>query len=405
MNIILSSLRLTLSSALLFVVVSYQQVAWAEPFANLINERLSHMKDVAAYKWLNQRPIEDLEREAVVIATATRSGLDYNITTTSSRTFFVAQISAAKEIQQYWFDHWEQHGAPGSAPDLMSVVRPELLRLGNEILAGLTTAGTINPRDIQAQGLSRKTAQQLALAAGQIRVYDNALARITDSGILRVGTTSDYQPFSYRVEGQDTTGIDIDLAHDLAQSLDVAIEFVPTSWPTLMKDHNKGLFDIGMSGISINLKRARSAFFSRPYHTGGKAAIARCDQSKQLDSLEKIDQPGIKIIVNPGGTNERFVRSQIKNAQIILHPENLTIFSEIVAGRADVMITDAIEVKVKANRYEALCPTLGNETLSFQQKGYLLPQDTIWKNYVDTWLELRRGDGMLQSTFTRHQAN
>ncbi len=405
MKIILCTLPCTFKSALLLLVFGYQQAIAADPFAELINERLSHMRDVAAYKWINQRPIEDLEREAVVIAAATRSGLDQNITAASSKAFFVAQIAAAKEIQQYWFNYWQQHGDPDSPPDLVNVVRPELLRLGNQILAGLRHAGTVNPDDIQAPGLSRASAQQLAKAAGQIQVYENTLDRIIDSGLLRVGTTSDYQPFSYQLNGNDTSGIDIDLARDLANSLNVAVEFVPTSWPTLMEDHNQGRFDIGMSGISINLSRAQTAFFSKAYHTGGKAAIARCDAAEKFNSLEKIDQEGVRLIVNPGGTNERFVRNHIHEADIILHPENLTIFSEIIEGRADVMITDAIEVRVKANRYQTLCPTLGSTTLSFQQKGYLLPQDPVWKTYVDTWLALREGDGTLKRTFTRHQAN
>lgn len=415
MNIILSRLLAVGScqfqAKLTLVLLSFcapTALASAE-FTDLVNERLSYMRDVAAYKWLKQLPIEDLKRESVVIASATRSGLDHNITVASSAEFFTVQIHAAKEIQQYWFTHWQQHGDPEPPADLVKVIRPALLELGQQITAGLRHAPELQTANIQVEGLSQSTINQLALAASNIKRYDNTLDQVLDSGLLRVGTTYDYQPFSYLepatagVEG--AKGIDIDLAHDLARSLGVELEFVATSWPTLMTDHAARRFDIGMSGISINLSRQRSAFFSLPYHTGGKAAIARCRMTAQLSSLERIDQPNVRLIVNPGGTNERFVREHIRKAPITLHPDNKTIFTEIIEGRADVMITDAIEVRVKTNRHETLCATLGDKTLSFQQKGYLLPRDPVWKAYVDAWLELRRGDKTLKRAFTRHQAD
>ena len=37
-----------------------------------------------------------------------------------------------------------------------------------------------------------------------------------------------------------------------------------------------------------------------------------------------------EFIVNPGGTNEKFVRQRIKNAQIITYADNTTIFEQIV---------------------------------------------------------------------------
>jgi cyclohexadienyl dehydratase len=363
------------------------------------------MQDVAAYKWLNQRPIEDLERETVVLTAASRSGLDYNITVASSEAFFAAQIEAAKEIQRYWFDQWQTHGAPETAADLITTVRPALLDLGEQITAQLGKQQSIRGTDINATGLSPATAARLAVAANQIRFYDNTLARVLDSGLLRVGTTADYQPFSYLDPAQQLVGIDVDMANDLAQSLDVKLEFISTSWPTLMTDFTSGRFDIGMSGISINLNRAKSAFFSLPYHTGGKAVIARCRDADRFNSLAKIDTDGVRVIVNPGGTNERFVNQNIAAATIVRHPDNLTIFDEIIADRADVMITDAIEVKVKAHRYPALCGTLGNETLSFQEKGYLLPQDFVWQNTINTWLGLRQGDGTLRDAFIQHHAD
>lgn len=393
-----------LPSLIAFLSIVASPIAQAdEQLSALINERLSYMKAVAAYKWLNELPIEDLEREATVIATAQRSGLDHGITVDSSETFFQAQITAAKEIQSYWYAKWELGEGPTAAPDLNKEVRPALLKLGHAITANLGTEDVASDA-IQATGLSNQTAAKIAHAANDIQTYPNTLEQVLDSGVLRVGTTWDYAPFSSGGK-QDPRGIDIDMAYNLANSLDAELEFVTTSWPTLMQDFSANQYDIGMSGISINLKRQRLAYFTLPYHSGGKTPIVRCKDVERFNNLEKIDQPDTRMVVNPGGTNERFARANIENAQLRIHDDNRTIFDEIIAGRADVMITDQIEVTLQSNTRESLCAAMPNQTLTFQQKGYLLPQDEIFKQYVDTWLNQRIGDGTLEQTFKQHQAH
>jgi len=39
-------------------------------------------------------------------------------------------------------------------------------------------------------------------------------------------------------------------------------------------------------------------------------------------------------------------RASLSRATLVLHKDNATIFEEIVAGRADLMITDAIETRI-----------------------------------------------------------
>ena len=67
-----------------------------------------------------------------------------------------------------------------------------------------------------------------------------SLAAIRAAGVLRVGTTGDYKPFSYRIASPDAAdryiGLDIDMAPSLAQALGVRLELVAKSWPALLQD-------------------------------------------------------------------------------------------------------------------------------------------------------------------------
>ncbi|MEM1383716.1 MAG: gamma subclass chorismate mutase AroQ [Pseudomonadota bacterium] len=111
--------------------------ALATDLPALITERLGVMKDVAAWKRMNDKPVEDLPREAVVLDNATAKAAQEGLDPATVRPFFQAQIDAAKGIQTCWIDRWDAGSdrPPGDAPDLMTDIRPRLIELGDAILA------------------------------------------------------------------------------------------------------------------------------------------------------------------------------------------------------------------------------------------------------------------------------
>src|ERR1700743_1967111 len=87
------------------------------------------------------------------------------------------------------------------------------------------------------------------------------LAAIRKAGVLRVGTTGDYTPFSLIQPDGSYRGADIDMAHDLARRLGVGVAFVPTVWVDLLDDFLADRFDIAMGGGPITAPRAAHAVF------------------------------------------------------------------------------------------------------------------------------------------------
>ncbi|OFA05002.1 cyclohexadienyl dehydratase precursor [Duganella sp. HH101] len=229
---------------------------------------------------------------------------------------------------------------------------------------------------------------------------DHRLDEITARGVLRVGTTGDYKPFSSRA-GNDFVGLDIDLAADLARTLGVPVQIVPTSWPSLMKDFGDDKFDIALGGVSITPERQKQGLFSVGYLRDGKTPITRCENSARFQTLAQIDQPGVRLIVNPGGTNERFARSRAPQAQLTVHPDNVTIFDQIVAGAADLMITDAIETRLQQRLRPQLCAVHPDTPFDLAEKAILLPRDVAFKAVVDKWLQQLVASGALQRSVDR----
>ena len=98
------------------------------------------MEDVGAYKAQNKIPVEDVEREKIVLSKvkelAAAHGLDHN----SMERFFIAQISAAKAIQYRYRAELLTRVIPTRPIDLQSDIRPELDRLDSDIVKLFATA-------------------------------------------------------------------------------------------------------------------------------------------------------------------------------------------------------------------------------------------------------------------------
>ena len=224
------------------------------------------------------------------------------------------------------------------------------------------------------------------------------LDEIIKRGTLRVGMTGDYRPFTYLDKTSSTfTGFDVDMAQALGKALGVKVEFVQTAWPQLMKDFEADNFDIAMGGVSITLERQKKGLFSTPIMREGKTPIARCADQGKYQTLGDIDRQGTRIIVNPGGTNERFARAHIKNAEIKIYDDNVGIFDEIARGGADLMMTDSSETQYQQKLHPGvLCAIHPDKPFDHAEKAYWLQRDADLKAFVDKWIEKAGTDGSFE---------
>jgi cyclohexadienyl dehydratase len=238
-----------------------------------------------------------------------------------------------------------------------------------------------------------------ALPAAQAQ--DSRLDAVQKQGKLRVCTPGDYKPFSLALADGAFEGIDVDLVQAAAKALGVEVQFVKSSWPTLMKDFTEKC-DVGVGGISVTLERQKSAFFSSAYMVNGKAPITKCENVARFQSVADIDKPNVTVIENPGGSNERFARAHFKQAKIVIHPDNTTIFDELLAGRADVMISESVETLVQQKAKPGLCAVNPDKPLQYGEMAWLLPRgDTVFKAWFDQWLHLAKATGEYERVVAR----
>ena len=249
-------------------------------------------------------------------------------------------------------------------------------------------------------GIAAKVWLVAALTAGLVgaayagEVMDGVRAR----GILRVGTTGDYKPFSFRNPDGSYVGADIDMARRYAAHLGVEASFVPTVWGRLNQDFAAGKFDIAVGGVTNLPPRAAIAPFSITTYVDGKRPIARCADRDRFVSIDAIDSPNVRVVVNPGASNEDFAHKSFPHATLVVHPDNATVFDEIVAGREDVMVTDGIEVDHQAFLHPELCATRVSAPFTRLEKAFWLQNDPDLVRDVDGWLGQEIKSGAWQRT-------
>ena len=225
----------------------------------------------------------------------------------------------------------------------------------------------------------------------------NRIAEIRGRGVLRVGTAGDYKPMSFLdPETGMYWGFDTELAEDLAASLGVEIEYVPTSWPSLMEDTLAGKFDLAICGITVTDARKEQALMSEGYLGNGKTVLCRTEDAGKYTSLEAINRPEVRVMENPGGLNEKFARANLPEAELIIHEVNQEIPGLVASGEADVMITEIMEAGYYVGQDPRLAAPLIYEPFTRGELGVLMPKDSgDLLDYVNTFLREEKESGRI----------
>ena len=234
------------------------------------------------------------------------------------------------------------------------------------------------------------------------------IQRIKERGVLLVGTTGDYRPLSYREADSTYWGFEIDMAEEMARRLGVGVRFVPTSWPTLTADvlADPQAFDLAASGITITEERLAIMAMSEGYLENGKTILCRVEDTARFRSLEDIDRPEVRVMVNPGGQNEQSAREHLPHATIIVHPNNEEIPGLVAQGEADVMITEITEAPWYVQNDPRLAAPLMATPFTHSEIGVLMRkgQDDLLL-FVNQMIRQMKADGSLRRLCEKYGLN
>ena len=234
---------------------------------------------------------------------------------------------------------------------------------------------------------------------------DGKVAEIVERGTILIGTTGDYRPLSFRAADGTYWGFGIEVAKEIAKRMGVGVEFKKTTWPTLTADvlAEPQKFDLAIGGITITDVRRETMLMSEGYLANGKTILCRASETDRYRSLADIDKPEVRVMVNPGGLNEKFANENLTHATIIVHPRNEEIPSLIAEGEADVMITEITEAPYYVQTDTRLAAPLLNTPFNHGEIGVLMQkgQEDLLR-MVNATIRQMKSDGSLRKLHEKY---
>ena len=173
-----------------------------------------------------------------------------------------------------------------------------------------------------------------ALAALMALSCVSALAGQADK-TLNVATNPEFPPFEY-VEGDESVGLDMDIAAEIAKDLGWTLNIVPMSFDSTINEVYSGKCDVAITGLTITDERRLSVDFSTAYYNARQACIVRKNgKVVDADTLK-----GTLIGVQLGTTGDLTAEEYTDFDKVMRYNKALDAMLELQGGKLDAVIVD-----------------------------------------------------------------
>ena len=144
----------------------------------------------------------------------------------------------------------------------------ELLDQINEALATIQDNGTLDA-----------ITQHWIYDGATTSMYEEQAKDSYTNGKLVVATNAEFPPYESVVE-EEVVGYDIDLMRAICEELDMELVVKNIAFDSIISSVDRGIADVGATGMSITEARLQQVDFSNPYTTATQVIIVREDANK-----------------------------------------------------------------------------------------------------------------------------
>lgn len=226
---------------------------------------------------------------------------------------------------------------------------------------------------------------------------EDVLFRIQRNGVLRVGFNADVSPFAFYNDKHELVGYDIAYAYALAKALHCRIEFIPFTWPNLVRDIMANKFDIAMSGIYVSEARLRTVAFSQAYFHSPVAFIVPKENQSQFQNVEQIlKMKSLRVGIHNSPVLISLIQQNFPNAQIVVLPavtgeEPARAFA---TNKIDAILWSQAQTRVWTLMYSNYTSVSPAGMAAPLLMAYMVqPNSPQFLNFLNYWLTLKENDG------------
>lgn len=166
---------------------------------------------------------------------------------------------------------------------------------------------------------------------------------IQEEGKFIVGLDDTFAPMGFRSSDGEIIGFDVDLAREVANRLELDVEFQAIDWALKETELNSGNIDAIWNGYTITEEREEQVDFSDPYLANSQIIIVLEDSPIQT----KEDLAGKVVAVQQSSSAVDAINSdpsniveQFANQEIVVYPSNNDVFNDLASGRSEAIVVD-----------------------------------------------------------------
>ena len=221
------------------------------------------------------------------------------------------------------------------------------------------------------------------------------LQEVLNYGTLQVGVAL-YTPWVMRDPSGELSGFEIDVARQLAEDMNVEVEFRVYPWDRIILGLESGEVDIIASGLSITPERALHVAFSQPYAIGGTSLATNLDSTATVTSLDDLNDDFYRIAAIADSAAEELARRVFPRAELVLYEDADTASTSLVAGEIDGYLENEPIPTFLALENPSVVDVPLPEPLLPTPAGFAVAKgDPDFVNFLDAWITARESDTWL----------
>ncbi|HIY24498.1 MAG TPA: transporter substrate-binding domain-containing protein [Candidatus Brachybacterium merdigallinarum] len=118
---------------------------------------------------------------------------------------------------------------------------------------------------------------------------EDVLARIQESGTVRIGVEGTYRPYAFHDDSGALVGFEKEIADAVAAQLGAEPEYIETEWDSLIAGLDVDRYDIVINNVGITPEREEVYAFSEPYARSiGRIAVPADSEITTVDQLDGV---------------------------------------------------------------------------------------------------------------------
>ncbi|MBX3530656.1 MAG: transporter substrate-binding domain-containing protein [Rhizobiaceae bacterium] len=226
----------------------------------------------------------------------------------------------------------------------------------------------------------------------------STVEQIKSRGVLRVpGILNEVPYFNKDPRTGEWKGFVIDMAGDIAKTLDVKLEVVESSWANAILDVQSGKVDMAFA-VTATPTRALSVWFSEPTYFNSFVLISAKGELEGKTWAE-LNDPKYTFAVDLGSAQDLIATQYLPKANMLRFKTRDEAIVAVATGKADglvnTMLNGLVMTKKTADLGKVMVPTPVLSTPSVVAVNY--GADEVWKSFVSGWAAYNRRIGNNQT--------